>query len=174
VGSKDAKGKPLETDRSAGASVTPLRKRRLSYGVFPKPLKGDVPYANSRPELADFSLGEKVRIVMSTPAWNEVLRPLLAAMDADRPRKGPAPSYSSEELESCLLYQRLAGKATYPEARALLAGDRGEQDRIALGFNQPRKRVGAGLRIVKSLDGVPSEVTVWRHKQQCEHRPACR
>jgi hypothetical protein len=166
VESKEAKRGPRKAAATPSAGVTPLRKRRLSYGVFPKPLKGDVPYANSRPELADLSLGEKVRLVMSTPAWNEVLRPLLAAMDEDRPRKGPAPSYSSEELESCLLYQRLAGKATYAEARSLLAGDRGAQDRIALGFDQPRKRVGAGLRLVKSLDGVPSEVTVWRHKQR--------
>ncbi len=165
--SKDAKRGPRKAARAAaGSGVTPLRQRRLSYGVFPQPLKGDVPYANSRPELADISLGEKVRLVMSTPAWREVLRPLLAAMDADRPKKGPAPSYSSEELESCLLFQRLAGTDTYGEARALLAGDRGEQDRISLGFNQPRKRVGTGLRLVKSLDGVPSEATVWRHKQR--------
>jgi hypothetical protein len=143
-----------------------LRKRRLSYGVFPKPLKGDVPYANSRPELADLCIGEKVHLMMSTPAWEEVLRPILEAMDEDRPKRGPVASYSSSELESCLLYQRLAGKATYADARALLAGDRGEQDRIALGFNQPRKRVGSGLRLIKSLDGVPSEVTVWRHKQR--------
>ena len=165
--SKDAnrrRRKAAGTD--AGSPVTPLRQRRLSYGVFPKPVKGDVPYANSRPELADLSLGEKVRLVMSTPAWEEVLRPVLAAMDADRPRKGPAASYSSEELESCLLYQRLAGAETYGEARALLAGDRGEEDRIALGFDQPRRRVGTGLRLVRSLDGVPSEATVWRHKQR--------
>jgi hypothetical protein len=138
----------------------------LSYGAFPEPLKGDVPYANSRPELAELSLGEKVQLVMSTTAWSGVVRPLLEKLDANRPKKGPAPSYSSEELESCLLYQRLAGKSTYAEARGLLAGDRGEADRIALGFNRPRKRVGQGLRLVKSLDGVPSEVTVWRHKQR--------
>jgi hypothetical protein len=149
----------------------------LSYGAFPEPRKGDVPYANSRPELADLSVGEKVRLVMATAAWNEVLRPLLDALDAARPKMGPAPSYSSEELESCLLFQRLAGKRTYAEARALLAGDRGEDDRAALGFDRPRKRVGAGLRLVKSLDGVPSEATVWRHKRRfglAEHVAAYR
>jgi hypothetical protein len=167
VESKDARREPRKAvGTSVGSGVPPLRKRRLSYGVFPQPLKGDVPYANSRPELADLSLGDKVRLVMSTPAWSEVLGPLLAAMDEDRPKKGPQPSYSSEELESCLLYQRLAGAATYGDARRLLAGDRGKDDRNALGFNQPRQRVGAGLRLVKSLDGVPSEATVWRHKQR--------
>jgi hypothetical protein len=58
-----------------------------------------------------------------------------------------------------------------------LAGDRGEQDRLVLGFDRPRKRVGAGLRLVRSLDGVPSEATVWRHKQRfglAEHVAAYR
>jgi hypothetical protein len=138
----------------------------MVYGAFPQTVKGDVPYANSRPELASLSIGEKVRLVMATTAWDEVLSPVLAQMDENRPRRGPAPSYTSEELESCLLYQRLAGASTYGAARARLAGDRGEADRIALGFDRSRKRVGAGLRFVRSLDGVPSEVTVWRHKQR--------
>lgn len=162
--SKDAGQKSRRTGREAQQSTPDGCKQRLSYGVFPKPLKGDVPYANSRPELADISLGEKVRLVMSTTGWSEVMRPLLTALDELRPKKGPAPAYSSEELESCLLYQRLAGASTYGEARSRLAGDRGEADRITLGFNHPRKRVGAGLRLIKSLDGVPSEATVWRHK----------
>ena len=142
------------------------RKRRLSYGAFPEVLKGDVPYAERRPELADLSIGEKVRLVMATPAWQGVMEPILDALDEARPKKGPAPAYSSEELESCLLYQRVAGASTYGEARVLLAGDRGERDRAALGFDCPRKRVGTGLRLVRSLDGVPSEATVWRHKQR--------
>jgi hypothetical protein len=75
VESKDAKRGSRKAVGSSSAGVTPLRKRRLSYGVFPKPRKGDVPYANSRPELADLCIGEKVRLMMSTPAWNEILRP---------------------------------------------------------------------------------------------------
>jgi hypothetical protein len=145
----------------------PPRKTRLRYGTtWPEPIKGDVPYANSRPELAGLCLGEKVRLVMSTPAWDEVMRPVLDAMDAERPKMGPAPSYSSEELEACLLFQRLAGASTYCKARALLAGDRGEHDRAALGFTSHRKRVGRCLRLVKSSDYVPSESTVWRHKSR--------
>ena len=142
------------------------RKHRLSWGVFPEPMCGEVPYANSRPELAGLCIGEKVRLVMATPAWVEVMQPVLDALDAERPRKGPAPAYNSTELETCLLYQRLVGAATYGHARALLAGDRGVPDRAALGFDRPRKRVGVGLRLVRSLDGVPSEATVWRHKRR--------
>jgi hypothetical protein len=175
VEGKDAGPRLKRTSKHGPAckKVTPVPskgaatpKRRLAYGAFPTPLKGDVPYALSRPELAGVSLGEMVRIILDTSAWDDVLRPVLAQMDADRPKRGPAPSYSSAELESCLLYQRLAGAATYGEARHLLAGDRGAQDRAVLGFDRPRKRVGAGLRLVKSLDGVPSEVTIWRHKQR--------
>ena len=142
-------------------------KRRRRFGMsWPEPTKGDVPYAKSRPELAGLSLGEQVRIVMETSGWSEVLQPILDALDKDRPKKGPKPSYDSEELESCLLYQRLAGLSTYAEARALLAGDRGEHDRAALGFDKHRDHVGRSQRLVTSREGVPSDATVWRHKQR--------
>jgi hypothetical protein len=146
--------------------ATSERQRRLTWGPFPKPMKGEVPYANSREELAGLCVGEKVRLVMETPAWAEVMQPVLDAIDAERPRKGPAPAYDSTELESCLLYARLVGAATYGQARMLLAGDRAERCRAALGFDHPRKRVGTGLRLVRSLDGVPSEATVWRHRRR--------
>jgi len=142
------------------------RQRRLKWGPFPEPMCGEVPYALSRPELAGLCVGKLVRLVMATPAWAEVMQPVLDAIDAERPRKGPAPAYDSAELEACLLYQRLVGADTYGRARMLLAGDRGERDRQALGFDHPRKRVGAGLRLVRSLDGVPSEASVWRHRRR--------
>jgi hypothetical protein len=164
---KEASKGPSSPRRKQPKSEASPRKRRLRCGTtWPEPIKGDVPYANSRPELAGLCLGEKVRLVMSTPAWNEVMRPVLDALDAERPKLGPAPSYTSEELEACLLYQRLAGESTYAKARARLAGDHGERDREALGFDRPRKRVGTGLRLVRSWDGVPSEATVWRHKSR--------
>ncbi|MGH2852615.1 MAG: hypothetical protein ACRDLF_00265 [Solirubrobacteraceae bacterium] len=163
---KEAPKAPGSPRRKQPAGGEPARKRRLRCGAFPEPLKGDVPYAKSRPELAGMSLGEQVRIIMGTPAWHEVLRPILDALDKDRPKKGPKPSYSSEELESCLLYQRMAGVATYAEARALLAGDRGARDRAVLGFDKARDRVGRSLRLVTSFEGVPSEATVWRHKRR--------
>lgn len=140
------------------------RQRRLKWGAFPEPMKGEVPYANSREELAGLCTGQRVRLVMETPAWAEVMQPVLDAIDAARPSKGPAPAYGSAELESCLLFQRLVGAPTYGQARMLLAGDRAAPCRAALGFDRPRKRVGAGLRLVRSLDGVPSEASVWRHR----------
>lgn len=163
---KEASNGPGLPRQKQRRGVVSLRDRRLSFGTFPEPLKGDVPYADARPELAGLSLGDKVRIYMSTQAWKDVMRPLLAALEADRPKKGPKPSYSSEELESCVLYQRLAGKSTYGAARRLLAGDRGARDRAALGFDDDRHDGESQLRAVKSRDGVPSEATVWRHMQR--------
>jgi hypothetical protein len=72
--------------------------RRLRWGPFPEPMKGKVPYANSSPELAELCTGEKVRLVMETEAWAEVMQPVLDAIDSERPCKGPAPAYDSTTL----------------------------------------------------------------------------
>jgi len=154
-----------ETGRGTAAtsSLDDARKRRLSYGKLPKPSAGDVAYANRREELADLTLGEKVAIVTASATWERVMVPVLAALEAERPKKGPRPAYSSHELERAVLFQRMSGKPTYAEARTLLAGDRGGRCRRALDFDRPRSRVGRNLRIVESLDGVPAEKTVWRH-----------
>jgi hypothetical protein len=124
------------------------------------------PYANCREEWKGVGLGEKTRVVLDSQAWHEVMLPALEQLDAERSRKGPAPSYSSEELERAVLFQKLAGAATYGEARTLLASDRELDTRQVLGFDKPRKRYGKGVTLIKSLDGVPSEVTVWRHLQR--------
>jgi hypothetical protein len=155
--------KNIATGRQAATSLADARKRRLNYGKLPKPSSGDVLYANRREELAELTLGEKVAIVTASPTWERVMLPILDALEAERPKKGPRPSYSSHELERAVLFQRMSGKHTYGEARTLLAGDRGGRCRRALDFDRPRSRVGRNLRVVESLDGVPAEKTVWRH-----------
>jgi hypothetical protein len=124
------------------------------------------PYANCRSEWQGVGLGEKTRVVLDSQAWQDVMLPALAVIEAERPRKGPAPAYSSEELEKAVLFQKLAGVSTYKDARNLLASDRHEETRELLGFDRPRKRYGRGVTLVKSMDGVPSEVTIWRHLQR--------
>jgi hypothetical protein len=126
------------------------------------------PYANCREEWQGVGLGEKTKVVLDSQAWQDVMLPALARLDAGRSRKGPAPSYSSAELESAILFQKLAGVSTYGEARTLLASDRHEPTRVLLGFNKPRKRYGRGVTLVKSMDGVPSEATIWRHLHRWE------
>lgn len=143
------------------------KPRKPRSKVLPEPPKGvETPYANRRPEWQGVSLGEKTRVVLESDAWAEVMLPALAAVEAERPRKGPKPAYSSEELERAVLFQKLAGVATYREARTILASDREQLSREVLGFDKSRKRYGRGIALVKSLDGVPSEVTVWRHLQR--------
>jgi hypothetical protein len=158
-------GKTTETGPSdrAGSTLDAARKRRLNYGKLPRPGCGNVPYANRRDELGGLSLGEKVAIVTASATWERVMVPILDALEAERPKKGPRPAYTSHELERALLFQRMSGKHTYAESRTLLAGDRGGRCRRALDFERPRSRVGRNLRLVESLDGVPSEKTVWRH-----------
>ncbi|HEX5763083.1 MAG TPA: hypothetical protein VFY04_08180 [Solirubrobacterales bacterium] len=126
------------------------------------------PYAKCREEWRGVGLGEKTKVVLDSAAWTEVMIPALAQLDAERSRKGPAPAYSSEELERAVLFQKLAGVSTYSQARTLLASDRHQETRELLGFDQPRKRYGRGVTLVKSMDGVPSEATIWRHLQRWE------
>jgi len=143
------------------------RRRKPRSKALPEPPVGvETPYANCREEWQGVGLGEKTRIVLDSRAWQDVMIPALAAVEAERPRKGPSPAYSSEELERAVLFQKLAGVRTYGEARTLLASDRHGETRILLGFDKPRKRYGRGLTLVRSMDGVPSEATVWRHLQR--------
>lgn len=143
------------------------KSRKPRSKVLPEPPKGvETPYANCRLEWQGVSLGEKTQVVLNSDAWQEVMLPALAVIEAERPRKGPKPAYLSEELERAVLFQTLAGVATYKEARTILASDREQLSREVLGFDKPRKRYGRGITLVKSLDGVPSEVTVWRHLQR--------
>ena len=151
------------TDSDSGTITSLTDRQRLKYGRLPTPGNGAVPYANCREELAGDSLGEKVMLVTKTDAWKRIMVPVLDALEAERPRKGPAPAYTSHELELAVLYERMSGEPNYVKARSRLAGDRSARCRRALGFDRSRTRVGRNLRVVESLDGVPSEKTVWRH-----------
>lgn len=145
--------------------MSPRRASR-SKDLPAPPVGVETPYANCRDEWKGVGLGEKTAVVLASDAWRDVMVPILEALELERPTKGPKPAYSSEELERALLFQKLAGCKTYGAARTLLAGDRHGETRHLLGFDRPRKRYGRGLTLVRSLDGVPSEVTVWRHLQR--------
>ena len=145
------------------------KRRKPRSKVLPEPPVGvETPYANCREEWQGVGLGEKTKVVLDSQAWQDVMLPALAVVESERPRKGPVPAYTSEELERAVLFQKLAGVSTYGEARTLLASDRHEETRELLGFDKPRKRYGRGVTLVKSMDGVPSEATIWRHLQRWE------
>ena len=135
-------------------NVTSLRQRRLSYGAFPQPLKGDVPYADSRPELAGLSLGEKVRIYMSTQAWKDVMRPLLAALEADRPKKGPSPPTALRSLRAACSISASQARAPTAQRGAYLAGDRARATAPPSALTTSAT-TGNPAPAVKSRDGVP-------------------
>lgn len=122
-----------------------------------------VPYANCRPELTRLCVGEKVAIVTASQTWQRVMGPELDVIEAARSGRGGGRAYTSHELEAAYLYKLMSGSRTYEIARGLLAGDRGGPCRTALGFDRPRRRVGSNLRVIKSLDGVPAEKTMWHH-----------
>lgn len=143
------------------------QRRKPRSKALPAPPSGvETPYANCRLEWKGVGLGAKVKVVLDSPAWQQVMVPALLELEAERPRKGPRPSYTSEELERAILFQKLAGFENYIQARNLLASDRHLETRELLGFDKPRTRRGKNKTVFKSLDGVPSEVTVWRHEQR--------
>jgi hypothetical protein len=145
----------------------PAKPRKPRSKALPEPPTGvQTPYANCRSEWQGVGLGEKTRVVLDSQAWQDVMLPALAVVESERPHKGPKPAYTSEELERAVLFQKLAGVSTYKAARTILASDRERESRELLGFDKPRKRYGRGVTLVKSMDGVPSEVTIWRHLQR--------
>ena len=156
---------PMARATNNPAPTEAKKHRRASRSkALPRVPEGAlVPYANSRPELKGLCLGDKLRTVLDSNAWAEVMVPILDEVERELPTKGPSRAYTSHELEAAVLFQRLAGCQTYGEARQLLASDREAATRAALGFDQPRRRYGKARRIHRSLDGVPSETTVWKH-----------
>lgn len=88
------------------------------------PVGVETPYANCREEWKGVGLGEKAAVILASDAWVKVMVPRLEELEQERPRKGPKPAYTSEELERALLFQKLVGCKTYSAARALLAGVR--------------------------------------------------
>jgi hypothetical protein len=149
---------------SGGASKASQITPRVRFsGEFPEPLKGDVPHALVRPELADLDEAAIVALVRSSRAWQEVIVPRCEAIDVRRRKHARTPPlYESETLEAVLLYGRVCGLKTYREIRDRLAGDRGKKIRAELGLD--RRRLAPGQTVVTLRSGIPSEATICRHR----------
>ena len=149
--------------KNAGKAPVKSAPRVRFSGDLPRPRAGAVPYAKSRPELADLTEAKITELILDSDAWLTVMDRELAKLDAERARKrGAAPMYSSRELESVLLYGRVCGLQTYKQIRARLAGDRGREARELLGLDRPRPVPGKKVQSLRS--GVPSEATLSRHR----------
>lgn len=148
---------------AGGGEPAPEKSTRVRFGKLPKPLPGGVPYAKSRPELKDFDEARITAAIVNSQAWADVMTPVLAQMDAERTHAGKvAPLYTTHELESVLVYQRVCGLRSYKEARDRLTSDRGAEARRLLNFARPRNQKFRKLMTLR--DGVPSEATVSRHR----------
>ena len=144
-----------------------LKRLRWSGGL-PVPTSGEVPYAKCREELKDFTEAQATRQVLDSSAWQEVMVPLLDEVDRQRLAKGKErPLYSSHLLESVLLYQRVCGLQSYRAARDRLASDKGPEARRLLGLDSLRRyRAKPGKRVVRLMEGIPSESSVSRHRHR--------
>lgn len=148
-------GKPSRKARNRFPSVLPV----------PPTQQVEVPYA-LRYERS-FDEGEAVAWLMSRPEWEETIGAACDAVEAERPKHGPRPSYSTRELEAALFYQVMKGIRTWKSARAALAGDTGERARVALGLDIERKT--RCPRDLKRRVGVPSEATMCRHRKRFDY-----
>lgn len=142
-------------------SATPTTRLRWPKWLD-RPAPGEAPWANLRPELRNLEIAEHVLLVRQSKHWQDVIVPACQAIDAERSRRGAKFLYTSEELETILVFGVAAGCTTYKETRNLLAGDRKTARRL-LGFDRPRNPPRRA-KLMKLHDGIPSEATMSRHK----------
>lgn len=155
------------------ASTTVQRKQRARFsGDFPLAQQGFTPWSNKREQLRGLNEGQITRLVLDSDEFRDTVGKLLDEVERGRARLGKeAPFYTSLEIESVLVYQRVCGLKTYREARQRLAGDEPEatEARRLLGFDRPRnghRRRGRKGQPVERFDGVPSESTASRHRRR--------
>jgi hypothetical protein len=131
---------------------------------------GEVPYALSRELLHDFTLGRIAVAVIQSKAWKELVAPRLDKLQQKRERpQREKPWYTTHELESLFLLQRVAGRLSYKDTRDFIAGDTiaAAEARRLLGLDSRRARPGRrrgpkGLP-TEQYDGVPSKATMSRY-----------
>jgi hypothetical protein len=140
------------------------RKTRRRFGALPKPnATAELPYAQSRPELAGLTEAQLVRAMLDSAAWRDVMKPLLDEMQearVNRPKRKVEPIYTCEELESVFLYKMACDIDTIRETLDRLTSIRGAEARRLLGFNRPRKAKGQ----TTPLHAVPSAAMMSRYK----------
>jgi hypothetical protein len=145
----------------------PKRRARFS-GELPLPMSGEVPYAKCRPELKDLTAARIAKLVVESDPWKEKMAPQLEAIDKAREIFGKEKAvYSAHLLESLFVYQRVCGLRSYRETRDRLASDKGAEARELLGLNGVRRyRNKSGKRVIRLMEGIPSEPTMTRHRKR--------
>lgn len=137
------------------------------------PEQNSFPFARSQPHLKWLSPAQLVRVVMSTPEWEQTvgkrcdeLQASFSAMSLSRR------AYTPRELEQVEVLRRILGHEDICETRNWLGGDLGSGARKLLGFDTPRDHIRNRFRPMqighnndRRFDGVPSEATLLRHEK---------
>lgn len=161
---------------------SPSRARRARRPkALPAQSDGAQPYALQQEVFAGLSDGEMLTMVLRSAAWKDVMVPILEELDAERrggrKRQGGFKNcYTSEQLETALLFGALVGAETTKAAVDTLGGS-DNRHRLALGFlpklveDHPRPKTSRRTRglPMEKCRGVPSEATLSRHKARFGH-----
>jgi len=118
-------------------------KQRVRYGQLPVPAeRADLSWSKKQRELVGITDGQLTRLIIDTPEFEEVITPMLDAIDR-RNRTGYGntmgrPSrFTSLHLESVLLYRRVAGLEQIKETRERLQLDLEAQELLDLNGGLP-------------------------------------
>jgi PAS domain-containing protein len=113
-------------------------KERIRFGQLPVPERADLFWGLKRAELENVTDGLLTALIIATPEFDEVIGPMLEAIDRRNRTVGKGnnmgrPSrFTSLQLESFLLYRRMAGLSDIKKTRERLFFDREAQE--LLGF----------------------------------------
>jgi hypothetical protein len=126
-------------------SVQSIGKRRKCWGRLPKPdARADLYWGVKQPELRGLTDGQLTALMIATPEFAEVIKPELDAVD-ERNRNGYGnkngrPSrWAALQLESILLYRRVAGLETIKRACERLHFDQEARQLLELGKTLPSR-----------------------------------
>jgi len=120
--------------------------KRLRFGQLPVPAeRADLYWGKSQPELANVTNGQLTLLLMSTPEFDRVLGPKLDAIDArnrtvgNGKKMGRPGRWTARQLESLLLYRRVAGLETIKRTCERLHFDREAQQLLGFGDKLPSR-----------------------------------
>ena len=147
--------------------------QRVSFSQFPEP-QPDACFLHSRRHDAHAGLSDELLTdsIRRSAAWQDVMVPTLRDWDRRRRlakdgvslRRGPAPMYSAEELETAELFRRVMGAETYKATCERLSAYRSTRARKLLHFDRQRQEIRRGEPF--TFPGVPSEAAMSRYRRQ--------
>lgn len=146
--------KRRSTKKTAPVAALP-RERRLRYGQLPAPdPRADLYWGISQPELRGVCDAQLAKLILNSPEFEQVLGPKLDQIDArSRTVRGTSTMgrparWSARQMETLLVYRRVAGLSTIKRARERLVAK--PEHQLLLGFGH----------------SLPSEATITRYKLQ--------